>query len=81
MQDLRHSSRSTRARPALTNRVQAQDALDLEEVEAHRAEGEQTRAEAVKAHERRCGANVVVSSPGSEALTRDLLRSIWGVAL
>ncbi|GAA6006924.1 uncharacterized protein JCM10292_000361 [Rhodotorula paludigena] len=81
VQDLRYSSRSTRARPALTNRVQAQDALDLEEVEAHRAEGEQTRAEAVKAHERRSGANVVVSSPGSEALTRDLLRSIWGVAL
>ncbi|BGP37004.1 hypothetical protein JCM10449v2_000908 [Rhodotorula kratochvilovae] len=82
VRDLRASSRATTslsARTGLADRTAAIDALDLEEVEAHRAEGEADRAAAVAAHTRRSGARVVVSSTGSEPLRRDLLWSIWGV--
>lgn len=84
VQDLRASSRSASsmtARTGLTNRAAAIEALDVEEVEAHRAEGEADRVAALEAHRRRSGARVVVTSPGSEPLRRDLLKSIWGVEL
>ena len=74
VRDLRASSTSSTsltARTGLTNRAAA--------IEAHRAEGELDGAQAAEAHRRRSGARVVVSSPGSEPLRRDLLKSIWGV--
>ncbi|GAA5892080.1 hypothetical protein JCM8208_001428 [Rhodotorula glutinis] len=82
VRDLRASSTSSTsltARTGLTNRAAAIEALDVEEVEAHRAEGELDGEQAAEAHRRRSGARVVVSSPGSELLRRDLLKSIWGV--
>ncbi|GAA6050528.1 hypothetical protein JCM3770_005584 [Rhodotorula araucariae] len=82
VRDLRASSQSASsltARTGLADRTAAIEALDVEEVEAHRAEGEADRAAAAAAHTRRSGARVVVSSTGSEALRRDLLWSIWGV--
>ncbi|GAA5849735.1 hypothetical protein JCM9279_001999 [Rhodotorula babjevae] len=82
VRDLRASSTSSTsltARTGLTNRAAAIEALDVEEVEAHRAEGELDGAQAAAANRRRSVARVVVSSPGSEPLRRDLLKSIWGV--
>ncbi|KPV76701.1 uncharacterized protein RHOBADRAFT_51703 [Rhodotorula graminis WP1] len=82
VRDLRASSTSSTsltARTGLTNRAAAIEALDVEEVEAHRAEGELNGQQAAEAHRGRSGARVVVSSPGSEPLRRDLLKSIWGV--
>ncbi|BGP13042.1 hypothetical protein JCM10213_000953 [Rhodosporidiobolus nylandii] len=81
VQDLRSSSQSTTslsARTGLTNRTAAVEALDVEEIEAHRAAGEQSR-EDVERKVRRSGARVVLRSPGSDRLRDDLLKSVWGV--
>lgn len=81
VRDLRASSRSTSsltARTGLTLRTAAVDALDIEEVEAHLAAGEASRA-AADLRRRRSGARVVVASPGSEKLRSELVRSVWGV--
>ncbi|GAA5840913.1 hypothetical protein JCM11251_007638 [Rhodosporidiobolus azoricus] len=82
VRDLRQSSRSTTSltpRTGLTNRTQAieaSEALDIEEVEARRVERGKTEKKQIV---RRSGARVVESSPGSEAMRRDLLRRVWAV--
>lgn len=71
--DLRSSATATDSLSSvtgLTNRAQAVEALDIEEVEAREAEG--TRA-------RRSGARVVLTSPGSGRLRGMLLKGVWGV--
>ncbi|BGP29133.1 hypothetical protein JCM10296v2_000871 [Rhodotorula toruloides] len=81
VRDLRASSRSSTSltsRTGLTLRTAAIDALDIEEVEAHRAEGEASREQA-DVRRRRSGARVVIGSPGSEKLRGELVRNVWGV--
>ncbi|GAA5991562.1 hypothetical protein JCM10908_005764 [Rhodotorula pacifica] len=81
VQDHRQSSQSSTSMntlTGLTNRAEAVEALDIAQVEAHRAEGEETREKADE-RRRRSGARVVCKAPGNERLQKDLLRSIWGV--
>ncbi|GAA5952984.1 hypothetical protein JCM8115_002401 [Rhodotorula mucilaginosa] len=81
VQDHRQSSQSSTsmtAQTGLTNRAEAIEALDIAEVESHRAEGDETRAEA-DLRRRRSGARVVCKAPTNERLQRDLVKSIWGV--
>lgn len=81
VQDHRQSSQSATsmtAQTGLTNRAEAIEALDIAEVESHRAEGDETRAEA-DLRRRRSGARVVCKAPTNERLQRDLVKSIWGV--
>lgn len=81
VQDRRQSSQSSTsmtAKTGLTNRAEAIEALDIAEVESHRAEGDETRAEA-DLRRRRSGARVVCKAPTNERLQKDLVKSIWGV--
>ncbi|GAA5859921.1 hypothetical protein JCM1840_001796 [Sporobolomyces johnsonii] len=91
VQDFRAASKSSTsltARTGLTNRAHAIEALDVEEVEAvhvEEAEEEAKRRKLVERGEKKeekrvkSGARVVVSSPGSEVMRKELLQRVWGV--
>ena len=71
------SATSITSRTGQTNRalaIEEHHALDVPEVEARRAEKKR------KVDEKKVsGARVVVSSPGSEVMRREMLERVWGV--
>ncbi|GAA6011387.1 hypothetical protein JCM11491_002766 [Sporobolomyces phaffii] len=62
-----------------TNRAVAVAALDVAEVEARHAELRDDD-DATDKPRPRCGARVVVTSPGSDVMRNELLKRVWGVA-
>lgn len=72
------SATSITSRTGQTNRALAIEehlALDVPEVEARRAEKKRKVDEEKKVS----GARVVVSSPGSEVMRKEMLERVWGV--
>lgn len=71
------SATSITSRTGQTNRalaIEEHHALDVPEVEARRAEKKRKVDEKTVS-----GARVVISSPGSEAMRKEMLERVWGV--